>query len=83
MRVIESEIRSVDEVKNDITASRGKNILISEFNKQGKKLREYSGEIMETYERVFLIKVPTNKFYINKSFSYVDLITKDIEYEIQ
>lgn len=83
MRIIERENRSAEDVKNEIISCKGKSILISEFNKQGRKIKEYTGEIVDTYASVFLVKVNTNNYLINKSFAYVEFLTRDRHYEIQ
>lgn len=83
MRIIENNARSVDCVKTEIEESLGKHIYITEFNKQGKKIKEYNGEIVNTYNSLFLVRVLGKNYSINKSLSYVDLITNELEYEIQ
>lgn len=82
MRVVEGTSRSVDDVKSEITDNLGRSVLISEFNKQGKKIHEYNGEITNVYESLFLVRVAINRYNINKSFSYVDFVTSDRTYEI-
>ena len=82
MKILEVNINSLDEIKNEIVSNVGKTIVIQEFNKQGKQIHEYTGEIMDTYASLFLVKVSTNNFFINRSFSYADFITRDRSYEI-
>ena len=76
------ETKSLIDVKNDIETNVGKHIVITEFNKQGKKLKEYSGEIADSYNSLFLVKVCQGNFKLNKTFSYVDFITNEMSYEI-
>lgn len=83
MRTIESESMSIEDIKEDISSAIGKIIIINEYNKQGKVLHEYVGEILSVYNNLFLVKVETNRFSINKSFSFVDFITKELKYEIK
>lgn len=83
MRTIESESISIQDIKEDISLAIGKTIIINEYNKQGKVLHEYVGEILSVYNNLFLVKVETNRFSINKSFSFVDFITKELKYEIK
>lgn len=83
MRTIESELRSIDDIKEEIFSAIGKTIIIKEFNKQGKVLHEFVGEILSVYNNLFLVKVETNRFSINKSFSFVDFITNELKYEIK
>lgn len=82
MKILERDIYSLSEIKDNILASKGKQILIKEFNRQGKKVHEYNGQIMDTYQNLFLVKVSLNNYFINKSFSYADMVTNEWFYEI-
>lgn len=78
----ETEIKSVAEIKTEIESNIGKTIVIREFNKQGKRLKEMQGTILSSYNNLFLVKVNIKNNYINKSFSYIDFLTKEFVFEI-
>ena len=71
-------IESIQEIETNI----GKNIHITETNKQGKKIKEYSGEILESYNSLFLVKINSGSYKLNKTFPYVDFITNEMSFEI-
>lgn len=82
MRLPQEEIAKVSDVKDSICSNVGKNIEIKAINKQGRITNEYLGEIIETYENVFLVKIPVRQYCINKSFAYADLVTHSVSYRI-
>ena len=82
MKITEVDIKSVEEIKKEIEENIGKQISIKEFNKQGKKLKEFNGVVLSAYTNLFLVKINIKGNYLNKSFSYVDFLTKDLSYEL-
>ena len=82
MRITHTETKSLIEIKEEISNNIGKNIVITEYNKQGKKMKEYNAEILEAYNSLFLVKIIGNKFTLNKTFSYVDFVTNELNFEI-
>ncbi len=81
MRTIEKSLRSVEDIKTDIIQNVGKDIVVRESNRQGKQIKEYLGTIVDTYESLFLMNVRVNSSRFNKSFSYVELLTREFSYE--
>ncbi len=81
MRTIEKSLRSVEDIKTDIIQNVGKDIVVRESNRQGKQIKEYLGTIIDTYESLFLMNVRVNSSRFNKSFSYVELLTREFSYE--
>jgi len=82
MKTIQTETVSLEEIKQTIKANLNKQILIKEYNKQGKLLKKTEGVIIDAYNSVFLVKINIKGNNINKSFSYIDFITKELVYEI-
>ena len=82
MKTVQVEISTIDYIKKSILVNKNKQILIKEFNKQGKLLKKTEGIIIDAYNSVFLVKINVKGNTLNKSFSYIDFLTKDIEYEI-
>lgn len=73
----------LSKMKDEIEANVGNKIFIKEFNKQKKLLRQYSGNILQTYNNLFIVKVINERFSLNKSFSYVDFSTGELTYELE
>jgi len=73
---------NIEDVKNQITLNVGKQIKIQETNRQGKKIKEYVGEITSVYDRLFIVRVQIRENHLNKSFSYVDFLTNEMTFEI-
>ena len=73
---------NIEDIKSEISANIGKTIKIQESNRQGKKLKEYSGVILSAYDRLFIVRVQIRENYLNKSFSYVDFLTNELAYDI-
>ena len=82
MKTNEKTSVNIDEIKNDIRSHIGKRIKIQESNRQGRKIKEYSGVVLSAYDRHFIVRVQIRENYLNKSFSYVDFLTNEIIYEI-
>ena len=82
MKTIEKNNISIEDVKNEITLNVGKKIKILENNRQGKKVKEFFGEILNAYASLFIVKVKIRENYLNKSFSYVDFLTNELTFEI-
>ncbi|MBQ8615082.1 MAG: hypothetical protein IJ415_00725 [Clostridia bacterium] len=82
MKTIEKYNTNIEDVKNEISLNVGKKIRIQESNRQGKKIKEYMGEILSAYDRLFIVRVQIRENYLNKSFSYVDFLTNELTYEI-
>ena len=73
---------NIEDVKNEITSNIGKQIIIKEYNKQGKLIKQFNGEILNSYDNLFLVKVKINNSSLNKSFSFIDFLTNELKYEI-
>jgi len=82
MKTIQTETVTIEEIKKAIQENKNKQILIKEYNKQGKLLKKTEGIIIDAYNSVFLVKTNIKGNNINKSFSYIDFITKELVYEI-
>ena len=82
MKTIEKTSVNIEDVKSEISANIGKQIRIQESNRQGKKVKEYSGVVLSAYDRLFIVRVQIRENYLNKSFSYVDFLTNEMTYEI-
>ena len=66
---------NVDKVRSEIKSKEGK-ILHFKFNGSRNQIVEFVGEIIETYQAIFVVKLTDNNI---KSFSYSDLITSSLE----
>lgn len=82
MKTVEKNSISIEDIKNEISLNVGKQIKIQESNRQGRKVKEYMGEIIGAYDRLFIVRVQIRDNYLNKSFSYVDFLTNEMTYEI-
>ena len=82
MKTNENTNMSSDDIKKEILLNVGKHIIIKEYNKQGKLIKQFSGEILNCYNNLFLVKIKINSSYLNKSFSFIDFLTNDLKYEI-
>ena len=82
MKTVEKININIEDIKNEISLNVGKLIKIQENNRQGKKVKEYSGVILSAYERIFIVSVQIRENYLNKSFSYVDFLTNEMSYKI-
>lgn len=82
MKTVQTETVSIEELKQIIKANINKQILIKEYNKQGKLLKKTEGVIVDAYNSVFLVKVNIRENFLNKSYSYIDFLTKELVYEI-
>ena len=82
MKTVQADNVSIEEVKNTILQNKGNKISIKEFNKQGKLLKKTEGVIIDVYNNVFLVKINVKGNFFNKSFSYVDFLTKELIFEI-
>ena len=68
----------IENVKNNIQDLIGKKAIIK-YNLGRNKYEKYIGVIKKTYNKIFLIE--TNG--IKKSFSYVDVLTKNVKISIK
>ena len=66
---------NVDKVRSEVKSKEGK-ILHFKFNGSRNQIVEFEGEIIETYQAIFVVKLTDNNI---KSFSYSDLITSSLE----
>ena len=82
MKTVEKNNVSIEDVKSEISANIGHFIKIQESNRQGRKVKEFIGEIIDAYDRLFIVRVQIRENYLNKSFSYVDFLTNEMTYEI-
>lgn len=82
MKTHEKTSVNIEDVKSEIFANIGKQIKIQESNRQGRKIKEFSGVILSAYDRLFIVRVQIRENYLNKSFSYVDFLTNEMTYEI-
>ncbi len=82
MKTVEKTNVNIEDIKNEISLNIDKQIKIQESNRQGKKVKEYSGVIISAYDSVFIVRVQIRENYLNKSFSYVDFLTNEITYLI-
>lgn len=82
MKTIQTKPITIEEIKNTIQKNINKQILIKEFNKQGKLLNRIEGTIIGAYNSIFLARTNIKGYFINKSFSYIDFLTKELFFEI-
>lgn len=68
----------IEHVKNNIEELKGKQATIK-YSLGRNKYEKYNGIIKETYNKIFLFE--TNG--IKKSFSYVDVLTKNVKIKIE
>lgn len=80
MKTVEKTIINIDDVRNEIIKNVGKQIKIQENNRQGKKVKEYAGEILSAYDSVFIVRIQIRYSFLNKSFSYIDFLTNEMAY---
>ncbi|MBQ7797674.1 MAG: hypothetical protein IJ371_00945 [Clostridia bacterium] len=82
MNIFGNKTMSIPEIKNLLTQNVGKKVRITESNKQGKVIKEFTGEIVNTYTSIFVISIKVNTKFLNKSFSYVEFLTNELSIEI-
>lgn len=68
----------IEIVKNNIEELIGKEATIK-YNLGRNKYEKYNGIIKETYNKIFLIEING----IKKSFSYADVLTKNVKISIK
>jgi uncharacterized protein Veg len=70
----------VNKVRNAVISHRGRKVKIR-INRGRHKIDETEGIISETYPSIFLVKIQENKNMPIRtmSYSYTDIITKDVE----
>ena len=66
---------NVDKVRDEVKSKEGK-MLHFKFNGSRNQIVEFEGEIIETYQAIFVVKLIDNNI---KSFPYSDLITSSLE----
>ena len=69
---------SLDEVKNNILALKGKNIEMK-INKGRKKIIEYEGVIENIYNSVFVVRVDKQPNIDKLSLSFSDVLCGDVK----
>lgn len=82
MKTVDKTSINIEDVKNEIALNVGKQIRIQESNRAGKKIKEFIGEILSAYDRLFIVRVKVRENHLNKAFSYVDFLTNEMTYEI-
>lgn len=82
MKLADFNTQTLDDVKDVVSKNIGNIVSITEVNKQGKKLKIYKGTILSAYANLFLVKVQSNGYCLNKTFSYTDFITNEKILEI-
>lgn len=82
MKIVQTEPINIEEIKKLIQENKNKQILVKEYNKQGKLLKKTECVIIDAYNSVFLVKINIKGNNLNKSFSYIDFLTKELVYEI-
>lgn len=71
---------SIEKIKNFITQNMNKPIKFR-YNGSRNQIEEFTGEVVGVYKFVFIIKVDGMPF--TKSFSYADVLTKNLELTLQ
>lgn len=66
---------NIDKVRDEVKSNEGK-ILHFKINGSRNQIVEFDGQIIETYQSIFVVKLNDNNI---KSFSYSDLITSSLE----
>ena len=82
MNITNNQSTTIQDVKSLITNNIGKNIRVTESNKQGKVINAFTGELVGTYDYFFVLKMKIKECYIKKSFSYVYFLTNELSIEI-
>ena len=65
---------NIDTIKNEINKNIGKKVLVTVYGMRN-KIDRYEGTILNTYPNIFTI----NHDGMEKSFTYREVITKDIK----
>ena len=63
MKTVEKININIEDIKNEISLNVGKQIKIQESNRQGKKIKEYSGVILSAYDSLFIVRVKIRENY--------------------
>jgi len=82
MNITNNQSTTIQDVKSLIANNIGKNISVTESNKQGKVINAFTGELVGTYDYFFVLKMKIKECYIKKSFSYVYFLTNELSIEI-
>lgn len=69
---------TIEKVKKQINNHIGKEAFIR-CNLGRNKFEEYSGTIKESYNHIFLVEIKSRSQTFIKSFSYSDVITKNVK----
>ncbi len=73
----------VNKIKEELTKNIGKQIKITELNRNTKKaVSEFCGIIKATYNNLFSITIKYNKTYIEKCFNYSGFSVGLLKFEI-
>lgn len=68
---------NIQKIRHDLEDKKGQ-LLNFKFNGARNQIEEFSGEIVNTYPAVFLIRIQDENKLI-KSFSYSDVLTESLE----
>lgn len=66
---------NIEKVRDEVKSNEGK-VLHFKINGSRNQIIEFDGQIIETYQSIFVVKLEDNNI---KSFSYNDLITSSLE----
>ena len=82
MRTIEKQPVSISDIQTLLNENVNKQVCVVLKNKQGKKIKEFVGSVVNTYASHFVLRIKINNNFINKSFAYVDFLTNELSLEI-
>lgn len=68
---------TIQKIRNEMEEKKGQ-VLSFKFNGARNQIEEFSGEIVNTYPSVFLIRIQ-DETHLIKSFSYSDILTESLE----
>lgn len=68
---------TIEKIRDQMSLNKGK-ILNFKFNGARNQIEEFSGEVVNTYPAIFLVKTDDENHLV-KSFSYSDILTESLE----
>lgn len=68
---------TIQKIRDEMTDRLGQ-VLNFKFNGARNQIEEFSGEVINTYPAVFLIRIQDDNHLV-KSFSYSDILTESLE----
>lgn len=68
----------IHKVRQEVTDNVGKRVKVK-ANKGRRKIAVTEGVITETYPSIFLVETESNNYTSTMSFSYKDILTKDVQ----